>query len=164
MSVYLLNIALIFIWAFFLLKYKPSKNKKKSILCDCLCSVGNFIRTQRNDCRSGYNRIPQKLLQDRPHIMAQNFCQCICLYRRSGNKGPRLCAFCKDISSFFHELPSVPCIYSSSVYDTDGDMDLQEFFYAVPQLYYFFDAVLFVLCGYRYKANNSNIACCFYRI
>ncbi len=29
MSVYLLNIALIFIWAFFLLKYKPSKNKKK---------------------------------------------------------------------------------------------------------------------------------------
>lgn len=62
--------------------------------------MGNFIRTQRNDCRSGYNRIPQKLLQDRPHIMAQNFCQCICLYRRSGNKGPRLCAFCKDISSF----------------------------------------------------------------
>ena len=155
MSVYLLNIALIFIWAFFLLKYKPSKNKKKAF-CAIACVQWVIL--------SGLNRIPQKLLQDRPHIMAQNFCQCICLYRRSGNKGPRLCAFCKDISSFFHELPSVPCIYSSSVYDTDGDMDLQEFFYAVPQLYYFFDAVLFVLCGYRYKANNSNIACCFYRI
>lgn len=36
MSVYLLNIALIFIWAFFLLKYKPSKNKKKAF-CAIAC-------------------------------------------------------------------------------------------------------------------------------
>jgi hypothetical protein len=37
MSVYLLNIALIFIWAFFLLKYKPSKNKKKAFCAiDCV--------------------------------------------------------------------------------------------------------------------------------
>ena len=36
MSVYLLNIALIFIWAFFLLKYKPSKNKKK-VFCAIAC-------------------------------------------------------------------------------------------------------------------------------
>ena len=36
MSVYLLNIALIFIWAFFLLEYKPSKNKKKAF-CAIAC-------------------------------------------------------------------------------------------------------------------------------
>lgn len=36
MTVYLLNIALIFIWALFLLKYKPSKNKKKAF-CAIAC-------------------------------------------------------------------------------------------------------------------------------
>lgn len=36
MFVYLLNIALIFIWAFFLLKYKPSKNKKAFCAIACV--------------------------------------------------------------------------------------------------------------------------------
>lgn len=64
MSVYLLNIALIFIWAFFLLKYKPSKNKKKAF-CAIACVQwvilsglrGMTVGADTIEYRRGFNRV-----------------------------------------------------------------------------------------------------------
>lgn len=81
-------------------KIQAEQEQEKSILCDCLCSVGNFIRTQRNECRSGYNRIPQKLLQDRPHIMAQNFADVSDYIGGADIKDPGYAAVVKAFQTF----------------------------------------------------------------
>lgn len=62
--------------------------------------MGNFIRTQRNECRSGYNRIPQKLLQDRPHIMAQNFADVSDYIGGADIKDPGYAAVVKAFQTF----------------------------------------------------------------